>query len=264
MPKLNKVVDNDGAIHDAPRPQILELHLESLESVKKAAEEFKKRSPTLNILIANAGIMGCPYSEIEDGFERQLATNHLTHFLLFHRLKPLLLPSAASSGSASRVIIVGSAGHRFCEVTLDDPIFDIRDYNKMMSYGQSKTANIWMANALDRRYGSQTLHTVSLHPGAILTELGRHMTQEDLSSIRQGPDAAKLYKTVEQGVATMIWAAVTKRFESYGGVYLSGVGEAERFEEGMVLLSETYAPYAYSEEERLWKLSVEMLGVSED
>lgn len=115
MVKLNKVVEDiaaHGSSKETPKPEALELHLDSLDGVRNAAEEFKKRSSQLNILICNAGVMACPYSKTKDGFELQIGTNHFAHFLLFQLLKPLLLKSAADSGTSSRVITVTSAGHR--------------------------------------------------------------------------------------------------------------------------------------------------------
>lgn len=85
IPKLQKVIDEiiaQASNKDTPRPEALEIHLDNLESVRKGAEEFQKRSNQLNILINNAGVMACPYSKTKDGFELQIGTNHFAHFLL--------------------------------------------------------------------------------------------------------------------------------------------------------------------------------------
>lgn len=53
IPKLEKVIDDivqNATIKDAPRPKPLEIHLDSLDSVRKGAEEFKNQSKQLNIL----------------------------------------------------------------------------------------------------------------------------------------------------------------------------------------------------------------------
>lgn len=103
-----------------------------------------------------------------DGFETQIGSNHMAHFLLFQELKPLLLASSTPSFN-SRVINVSSAGHGMGKVNFDDINYEHSEYSKFQAYGQSKTANIYMANAIDRNYGAQGLHGLSLHPGVIMT-----------------------------------------------------------------------------------------------
>jgi len=150
-------------------------------------------------------------------------------------------------------------------VRLDDVNFtEPSSYNKWTSYGQSKTANIWMANAIDRRYGAQNLHALSVHPGRIMTELGRHMTDDDMAFLGGLEDMQKWFKSPEQGAATTVWAAVSPHFEGgNGGRYLEDVGEAGPIAEGAVMGSPGYGKHAYDPdgEDKLWKLSCETVGV---
>lgn len=153
-------------------------------------------------------------------------------------------------------------------VRLDDINFtEQSSYNKWASYGQSKTANIWMANAVDRRYGAQNLHALSVHPGGIMTELGRHMNEEDMASLGNWEEMQKWFKSPEQGAATTVWAAVSPHFEGgNGGRYLEDVGEAGPQPAGAKTGSAGYAKHAYDPEgeEKLWKLSCETVGVPVD
>lgn len=153
-------------------------------------------------------------------------------------------------------------------VRLDDINFtEQSSYNKWASYGQSKTANIWMANAVDRRYGAQNLHALSVHPGGIMTELGRHMNEEDMASLGNWEEMQKWFKSPEQGAATTVWAAVSPHFEGgNGGRYLEDVGEAGPQPAGAKTGSAGYAKHAYDpeREEKLWKLSCETVGVPVD
>jgi NAD(P)-dependent dehydrogenase (short-subunit alcohol dehydrogenase family) len=167
---------------------LLEMDQNSLQSVRDAAKRFLEGSKNrCNLLICNAGIMACPQSKTVDGFESQFGVNHLSHFLLFQLLKPALLESA-TAGFGSRVVMVASSGHRNSGVNFGDIMFEHSEYKPFVAYGQSKTSNIYMANQIERRFGEQAVHGLSLHPGGIRTGLQKHMDQEmvkgwDVSSV---------------------------------------------------------------------------------
>ncbi|THX94335.1 short-chain dehydrogenase [Aureobasidium pullulans] len=252
---------------DAPDGQPIELlsmDLGDLESVRSAAAEFRSRSNKLNVLINNAGVMAAPQGKTISGFETHMGSNHFGHFLLFELLKPVLLASA-SPQRKSRVINLSSSGHLISPVRFDDMDFAKEgSYNPYAAYGQSKTANIYMANYIDRAYGNQGIRAVSVHPGVILsTELMRHQKVEDLLSIGDPEYFQKIECNAEQGAATTVWAALSPRFETHGGVYLAEVGEAPALAEDEGIGRCGYAPYAYDEaaENRLWEVSLEAVGL---
>jgi NAD(P)-dependent dehydrogenase (short-subunit alcohol dehydrogenase family) len=245
------------------RPSLIKMELSSLDSVRKGAKQFLEQSKRLDILITNAGIMGVPKGRTVDGFEMQLGTNHFGHFLFFQLLKPVLLASG-SPGSPSRVITLSSAAHKASGMNFDDLDFAKQGYNPMMAYAQSKTANLYMANSIDRHYGSQNLRGLSVHPGLIVTtELARHMSDEEKQFFVQ---MAHIARSSEQGAATTVWAALSPVFNDHGGVYLADVGESGPAVEGEVLVGPGYVPHAYDEEaeEKLWKLSYEAVGLKDD
>jgi NAD(P)-dependent dehydrogenase (short-subunit alcohol dehydrogenase family) len=91
-----------------------------------------------DLVICNAGVMACPQGKTADGFETQIGTNHLGHFLLVNRLVSLVAPG-------SRVVMLSSAGHRFADVDLDDPNFERTKYEPFVASGRSKTANVLFA-----------------------------------------------------------------------------------------------------------------------
>ena len=62
--------------------------------------------------------------------------------------------------------------------------FEKRAYDKWASYGQAKTANVLFALEFDRRFAPRGVRAFSNHPGGIMTELGRHLTPEDIEFIR--------------------------------------------------------------------------------
>ncbi|QIW98280.1 hypothetical protein AMS68_003798 [Peltaster fructicola] len=267
MGKMETVIDDivsKAGIKDAPRPQAIQMSLDSLKSIKHAVEDLQRQTKQLHMLIENAGVMCCPSEQTEDGFERHFGTNHLGHFYLFKLLQPLLLQTAATSMTSSRVIVVSSAGHRRTEVVMDDLDWQKREYDPLTAYCQSKTANIWMANELDRRFGSRGLHAVSVHPGMIWTDISRHMTPAQIEALGVHTAAVrKIEKSSEQGAATTVWAAVSPHFERHGGVYLGDCGECGP---GNTPVAAAYAPHAYDEEKEkaLWELSCKMVGLPGD
>ena len=146
------------------RVELIKLDMNSLNSVRACADEFLSKSQKLNVLINNAGVMRTPEGRTTDGFETQLGTNHLAHFLLFNLLKPALL-AGSSPVFQSRVVNVASTGHRYAEIHFDNINLENGIYDPGLAYGQSKLANIYMANEIETRYGSQGIHGLSLHPG---------------------------------------------------------------------------------------------------
>lgn len=93
----------------ACKVDVLQLDLSSLASVKAFADAFKATSaggvPQLDMLILNAGVMACPYTETVDGYEMQFGTNHLGHFFLTEQLMPVL------EEWHGRVVTVASNAH---------------------------------------------------------------------------------------------------------------------------------------------------------
>ena len=178
------------------------------------------------MLIANAGIMACPYGTTVDGFELQFGTNHLGHFLLITRLLPALL-----AADGARVVLLSSAGHRFGDVDLDDPGFEHQPYDPWVAYGRAKTANVLCA-----------VGTRPALPGPGRAGL-RRPPRRDPDRARPPPHRATrcrslmdrlaaaptetVWKTVPQGAATTVYAATSPDLDGQGGVYLEDCHIAE-------------------------------------
>jgi NAD(P)-dependent dehydrogenase (short-subunit alcohol dehydrogenase family) len=199
--------------------ELIELDLASLASVRSCAASLIDAGRTLDIIIANAGIMACPKGTTADGFETQFGTNHLGHFVLINRIVSLLRPG-------SRVVNLSSLGHRGADVDLDDPNFEHTAYDEFVAYGRSKTANILFTVEFDRRYKHAGIRATAVHPGGIQTELNRHtpaeVTDKLIASInaQRAPGAPPFtWKTIPQGAATSVWAAAVAPPELVGGLY---------------------------------------------
>ncbi len=121
--------------------------------------------------------MAIPEQHDRRGYELQFATNHLGHFQLTSRLWPAL-----KRANGARVVSVSSGGHRLGNIHIEDPNYLHRSYNKWEAYGQSKTANALFALELDKRGKPHHVRAFSVHPGTIVTELSRHLSNEELSA----------------------------------------------------------------------------------
>lgn len=246
---------------------LLDVDLTSLASVKAFAEEIKRAEPRVNILINNAGVMAIPNRQVtEDGFEMQFGTNHLAHFFLFMCLRDRLLSGARNSPEfASRVVCLSSIGHRVSPVVFDDINLEAEGrYNPWLAYANSKTASIWMANHIDRLYGSQGIHGYSLMPGGIETPLQKHI-QDQMAAARNNESVLKYMKSAEQGCATSIWAAAARELEGKGGVYCEDceVAGPKAVDASNPHTAPGYAPHAFDPvgEEKLWEISLGMVGL---
>lgn len=236
--------------------EVQELELGSLTSVHNFAEKFLAKHNALDILINNAGVMACPFDKTEDGFEMQFGTNHLGHFLLTGLLCPALLKAAPS-----RIVLLSSSGHRYSPVIFEDICYEQRPYDKWNAYGQSKTANILHAVELNRRLGPQGVHAYSLNPGAIITELMRHMDEADWEMVKERMDSGALKsKTVEGGSATSVYAATAPELEGHGGVFLEDCQIAS-FVDNDEAEPGGIRPFAVDTEsaEKLWAVSEKMV-----
>jgi NAD(P)-dependent dehydrogenase (short-subunit alcohol dehydrogenase family) len=234
--------------------EVEQIELGSLKNIRAFADRFLSRHSALHILVNNAGVMACPFTKTADGFELQFGSNHIGHFLM-----TCLLAPALSKNAPSRVVSVSSRGHRLSPVIFDDIEFERRPYDKWQAYGQSKTANVLFAVALERRLGTHGVHTNALHPGGIHTELGRHLTEEDLAFL-QKRTAGMRYKSVEEGAATQVFAATAPELEGRGGLYLedchvAAVNDAPDALSGVM----SYALDPQSAE-RLWEVSEKLVG----
>ncbi|KAK1503152.1 short-chain dehydrogenase [Colletotrichum costaricense] len=245
--------------------QLLELSLDSLAFVRNAAQTFlAKNNNKINILVLNAGVMACPKGSTIDGFETHLATNHLGHFLLFRLLQPALLASSSPSFN-SRVVSVTSSLHRLGPIDFNDFNYDNLPYHKLKAYARSKTANIYLANEIERRIGDKGLHAISVHPGSVLTMISRHMEDDPLKMPEGDWEEIRYLRNAAQGAATSVLAAVGAEWEGRGGCYL-----ADCVEQGLAVdpSSQTdmgYASWAFDEQGAniLWEESCRMIGLED-
>ncbi|WP_216844768.1 oxidoreductase [Rhodanobacter sp. L36] len=249
--------------------EILPMDLAAPASIDAFAEQVLARNRALHILINNAGVMACPLERDARGYERQFATNHLGHFQLAVRLWPALLRA-----NGARVVALSSRGHRYAAVDVDDPHFHKRDYDRWIAYGQSKTATSLLAVGVDVRGKADGIRAFAVHPGAIVTPLVRHLTNEELRGFdaldendQPVVDIARGMKSPQQGAATSVWAATSRQLDGRGAIYLEDCDIAPVVTETAAGPQDTLhaagvRPYAIDPvaAEKLWALSEVQTG----
>jgi NAD(P)-dependent dehydrogenase (short-subunit alcohol dehydrogenase family) len=207
----------------------------------------------LHILVNNAGVMASPEARTDDGWESQFATNHLGHFALALGLQPAL----AAAGGA-RIVAVSSSGHLWSPVVFDDVNFRFRPYDPLLAYGQSKTADVLFAVEATARWSEHGIYANALNPGAIQTNLQRHVG----GTVRTPPE---LQKSPQQGAATSVLLATSPLLDGIGGRYFADCNEATLVDhrpEGFVGPATAVAPYALDRENatRVWELSLDAVS----
>jgi NAD(P)-dependent dehydrogenase (short-subunit alcohol dehydrogenase family) len=247
--------------------ELVALNLASLKSVRACAEGLLKKGEPFDVVIANAGVMATPFLHTAEGFEMQFGTNHLGHFVLVNRIAPLIR-------KGGRLINLASAGHRFSNVDLEDPNFVRTPYDRWVAYGRSKTANILFAIAFDKRHQGNGIRAAAVHPGGIQTELDRHLdpvhiqqTIEQMNKRLASEGKAPFQlKTIPQGAATSVWAAVVAPADEVGAQYCENchIGEVVPDDVTITAVSEGVRAYALdpTNAQALWKKSEEMVGES--
>jgi NAD(P)-dependent dehydrogenase (short-subunit alcohol dehydrogenase family) len=211
----------------------------------------------LDILINNAGVMAIPELRLtSEGWELQFATNHLGHFALAIGLHDAL----ASAAHGARIVSLSSRGHLRSPVEFDDINFAHRPYDPMVAYGQSKTANVLFAVGATRHWAADGIWTNAVHPGAVDTNLARHLDPAVLEQIKASGQYQ--FKTAEQGAATSVLVATSPQLEGVGGLYFQDCNEAPVVDAADAESTGAgVAAYAVdpTNAERLWKLSLATL-----
>jgi NAD(P)-dependent dehydrogenase (short-subunit alcohol dehydrogenase family) len=255
------------AVTHAEPFELVELDLANLKSVRSCADGLLAKGQPFDVVIANAGVMATPFGKTADGFETQFGTNHLGHFVLVNRIASLIR-------DGGRLVNLSSAGHRYSNVDLNDPNFEHTPYEPFVAYGRSKTANILFAVEFDKRHRDRGVRAAAVHPGGIRTELGRYVEpgrmEKVISEINQhlaaqgkGPFQ---WKSIPQGAATSVWAAVVAPAGEISAQYCENchVGHIVPGDAPITAVSEGVRGYALDAKnaEALWKKSEEMVGES--
>lgn len=246
--KAKSVLEEILKLYPSSKIVIKSLDLSSLNSIKLFADDFLKSYNQLDILINNAGIMYCPYSKTQDGFEMQMGTNHLGPYALTAQLMPLLMKTANS-----RIINTASLAHLTGNIDFEDINWENRKYKTMQAYADSKIANLYFHYELAKKLKGQNNAplVVAAHPGWTKTELDRHIGIVGIISSIIGQKA-------EKGVLPTLRAATDPN--AISGDYFGPDGFREMRGNPVKVKSNAMSLNA-QKAEQLWTLSEKLTGI---
>ncbi|CAG2116491.1 unnamed protein product, partial [Medioppia subpectinata] len=188
---------------------VFKLDLSSLKSVRDFAQQIINNEKSVDLLINNAGVMMLPYNTSADGYELQLATNHLGHFLLTLHLLPVMKRS-----KKARIVNVSSSAHRIGEIDLDNINLKHGAYSPLKAYAQSKLCNVLFTKELAKRLPGSNINAYALNPGLINTGLDKYVWPPVPTSLKP-----YLYLSPEMGSQTTLYCAIDETLDNESGYY---------------------------------------------
>ena len=226
--------------------EVRRLDLASLASVREFAAAWDGE---IHLLVNNAGVMVPPLTRTVDGFELQLATNHLGHFALSN----LLLEHVTG-----RVVTVSSGAHRFGSIDFEDLNWERKPYRAWRAYGQSKLANLLFTSELQRRLeqsGSDVIATAA-HPGYAATNLQFHTGRRSMDLLSAIGNRV-LAQDERAGALPTLYAAVA----DVPGNSFAGPGGFMEQRGAPKLVERSGAARDTQVASRLWEVSEQLTGV---
>ncbi|MFJ3221684.1 SDR family NAD(P)-dependent oxidoreductase [Kitasatospora sp. NPDC086801] len=242
------------------RPRVVHLDLADKATVTSFADAW---SGPLHLLVNNAGVVTGSLERTCEGWELQFATNHLGHLALAIGLHHALV-LGASERDGARIVSVSSTAHMRSGIDFDDPHFERRSYDPQVAYAQSKTANSLFAVEATRLWASDGIVANAVNPGGVATGLQRNFTAQQKQSLDAAEAAGVFtYKTIQQGAATTMVAAVAPQFAHSGGHYLDDSQEAYTVPNDADLAQHPHGVKEWALDpalaERLWVVSTDLL-----
>lgn len=207
--RVQPVVDEIRAIPGAGSVDSLELELEDFSSIRQCAASFLARGVPLHILVNNAGLAGSRAGLSRSGFEIAFGVNHVGTFLF-----TMLLLDHLRASAPARIVTVSSDAHALAPgIDWEAVRRPKRTFTGLREYGVSKLANVLFSAELARRVQGTGVTTYAVHPGAVATDVWRHVPWPFRSFVKY------FTLTPEQGAETLVYCAADPRVAQETGLY---------------------------------------------
>jgi NAD(P)-dependent dehydrogenase (short-subunit alcohol dehydrogenase family) len=223
--------------------KFFQVDLSVQAQIHQFVNQFHQGYDQLDVLLNNAGTTLLPRRLSADGVEMTFAVNHLGHFLLTN-----LLLGTLEASAPSRVVNVSSGSHRGARIDFDH-LRGGSSAQGLRAYGQSKLANVLFTYELARRMEGRGVTVNAVHPGFVLTHLGRDNGWLIHKIIRLIMRLKGI--SPEEGAQTLIYLASSPQVAKVTGKYFFKMEPVET------------SPQSYDREtaSRLWEISEEMTGL---
>jgi len=223
--------------------KFFQMDLSVQAQIHQFVEQFHHGYDRLDVLVNNAGITLLPRRLSADGVEMTFAVNHLGHFLLTN-----LLLGTLEASAPSRVVNVSSGSHRGARIDFDH-LEGGSASQGLRAYGQSKLANVLFTYELAQRTEGRGVTVNAVHPGFVLTNLGR----DNGWLIHKITRLIMRLKGIspEEGAKTLIYLASSPEVEKVTGKYFYKMKPVET------------SAQSYDQEtaSRLWEVSEKLTGL---
>jgi retinol dehydrogenase-14 len=233
----------------APGRAVVRAHradLSLLSEVRRLAAELRDGYPALNVLVNNAGALFAHRETTSEGFERTLALNVLSPYLLTR-----LLHDRLREAGPSRVVNVASSAHEGAKLRLDD-LERTEKYSGYGSYGRSKLELILLTHEFARRWSGDGITVNAVHPGFVRSGFGLNNGGGTSAMIWFFSRLAGISPT--RGAETPVYVATAPQVEGTTG---------EFFDRSKAVRS---SPESYDADgaARLWTLCAQKVGLPAD
>jgi short-subunit dehydrogenase len=164
--RLKKEIENKYHV----KCEYIIADLSKIEDIEQAAEELLKLKTPIDVLIHNAGVYLTKQQITEDGLDMVFVVNYYSSFLINYLLMEKLIKDGKT-----RILLVGSEGHRFAAwgIDVNDMSFKKRRYSAYRSYGSSKTAQILSMHVFAKHFKDSGVTINTMHPGAVRSDTGK-------------------------------------------------------------------------------------------
>lgn len=221
--------------------EVVQADLSSMESVVDAVDKIKDKTPSVELLMNNAGTMCTHYVRTEDGFEHTVAVNYIAPYILTRRLLPIMHEGSRIVNMISCTYAIGKIGPHFFTKGREGSFF------RIPVYSNTKLALWLFTRELSERVKGRGITVNAADPGIVSTNIIRMDEWFDpLTDIFFRP----FIRTPRQGAETAIRLLLDEQFGNLTGRMFASSKEKK--------VSEKYMHHPQTKE--LWNMTEQNLG----